>query len=136
MSAQADLGNFFIDNGIVVLNQTVFWDYEGDLPDDTDPNAPPKMQLIGYRGFKPIYVYNQRTPVIDFPRVQISCYSKDFEAAESLAEQAYALSSQSNIDLFGTFYTMIRPVYTPESMGLDANSRHIVGFSVETRRRG
>jgi hypothetical protein len=129
MSASSDLAQFLITNGVGILNQTIFWDYQPDTPVTI-----PTLALIEYPGPPGCYVYERRRMLLDFPKVQVSAYAVDVEDAIAFANAAYQLLDQQNITLSGTAYTMIRPMQTPGNTGLDAASRKIIGFNVETRR--
>lgn len=129
MSASSDLALFLIANGVGILDQTIFWDYQPDTA-----VLVPTLALIEYPGPPGCYVYERRRMLIDFPKVQVSAYAINAEDAIAFANAAYQLLDQQNITLSGTTYTMIRPMQTPGNTGLDAASRKIFGFNVATRR--
>lgn len=130
MSFVRDLETLFSAPAVgVVANKTMFASTAADLP--TGPG--PLLVIIRTHGVGESRTQNQPTTASQrHPGAQIVAEAKDYEAAEALAEKAWAAClAVKNTVVNGTKYLEIRPTQEPGDLGVNTDTNRVrVGFNV------
>jgi hypothetical protein len=94
-----------------------------DTPDEM-------IVLREYSGSPPAFVHGIAGIAMEYPRLQIECRARTYQAARTTAEAIYRkLATVSEQVLSGCRYLRISPLQSPFLMGRDANNRERLVFN-------